>query len=142
MKPACEKCGDSNWAVGERPFMRNFCASCDHAPVATMPGPQTEFVGSKAAHPAYLGGRGAAKTVAGVIKTFLYVTTHPGANGAISLPTYADVKKSLLPVFEEFFGPQKGTSGSSRTRPIRSSSRLWGRQSSSSQQRNRTPLAG
>ena len=104
----CEKCGASNWGVAERPFQRNFCLKCDFTPVSTMPGPQTDFVKSKAMHPAYLGGRGAAKTVAGVIKTFLFVAENPGANGAISLPTYVDIERSLLPVIREFFSAQEG----------------------------------
>lgn len=107
--PTCDRCGASDWGVAERPFRRNYCKSCDYLPVATMPGPQEEFVRSRAAHPAFLGGRGSSKTVAGLLKMWTYVHAHPGANGAISFPVYNDIETIFLPEMRKFFGELEGS---------------------------------
>lgn len=106
--PRCDKCGASDWGVAERPFLRNYCRQCDFTPVATQPGSQEEFVRSAAAHPAFLGGRGSAKTVAGLLKMWTYVHAHPGANGAISFPVYNDIETIFLPELRKFFGELEG----------------------------------
>ncbi len=104
----CDKCGEDDWHSVTKPFERAQCA-CGNLPVATMPGPQTDFVLSKAAHPAYLGGRGSAKTVAGILKMWTFVHEHPGSNGAISFPVYGDIETIFLPEMRKFFGELEGT---------------------------------
>ncbi|KKN09494.1 hypothetical protein LCGC14_1046110 [marine sediment metagenome] len=104
----CDKCGEDNWESAEAPFERARCKPCGYLPVATMPGPQTDFVLSRAAHPAFLGGRGSAKTAGGILKMWTYVHNHPGANGAISFPTFTDVDRIFLPELRKFFGELEG----------------------------------
>ena len=104
----CDKCGEDNWTSVAEPFERAKCV-CGYLPVATMPGPQADFVASRAAHPAFLGGRGSAKTVAGLLKMWTYVNQHPGANGAISFPVYDNIETIFLPEMRKFFGDVEGS---------------------------------
>ena len=104
----CDKCGEDNWESVEEPFERAKCA-CGYLPVSTMPGPQADFVASRAAHPAFLGGRGSSKTVAGLLKMWTYVNQHPGANGAISFPVYDNIETIFLPEMRKFFGDVEGS---------------------------------
>ena len=104
----CDKCGEDDWQKVVKPFERAQCA-CGYLPVATMPGPQTDFVASRAAHPAFLGGRGSSKTVAGLLKMWTYVHQHSGANGAISFPVYGDIETIFLPEMRKFFGDIEGS---------------------------------
>lgn len=72
--------------------------------VEVMPGPQAEFVLSKALYPGYIAGRRGGKTSASVIKMMLYMQQNPGAYFMFTVPTLGDVDRILLPKMREFFG--------------------------------------
>lgn len=105
----CDRCHEDNWHDVIKPFERPECLGCGFLPVTTMPGSQTDFVLSTAAHPALLGGRGSSKTVGGLLKMWTYVHAHPGANGAISFPVYNDIETIFLPEMRKFFGELEGS---------------------------------
>lgn len=76
--------------------------------VEAMSGAQTGFLLSTARHPGYVGGRGAGKTVAGVLKLFAYVNAHPGARGVITCITIDDFPRTIEPAIMDLFGSAKG----------------------------------
>jgi len=85
-------------------------------PVATaetrielLSGPQEEFVFSAARHPAMISGRRGGKTVASVVKAFLYACEHPGAIGCLTVNTYPAIRDIIVKTAKEMFGPSKGT---------------------------------
>ena len=85
-------------------------------PIKLLPGPDSDaaggqwgFVNSKAGFPALFGGRGAGKTVASIIKMFVYVQEHPGAQTMLTQPTYEKIKSLLLPCIRKFFGELEGS---------------------------------
>jgi len=92
------------------------------AGIGLLPGPKTAehpqgdpadgqygFVLSEASYPALFGGRGSGKSVASILKAFLYVQNHPGALVMLTQPTYEKIKTILLPTIRKFFGHLEGS---------------------------------
>jgi len=64
---------------------------------------QAEFIESTATHTAYIGGFGSGKSVAGTLKTAMFILSNPGTNAAYYLPTYQLIKDIAFPKFKQFF---------------------------------------
>jgi len=72
-------------------------------------GAQDGFVRSSAPFPSFMGGFRSGKTVAGVIKAWMYTIEHPGAVGVWTEPVAAMFAEVVLPTLRKLFGQYEGS---------------------------------
>ncbi len=72
------------------------------------PGAQEDFVKSQEPFPAFIGGFGAGKTIAGCLKAFGYTLSNPGAHGCITEPVSGMLADPLMETWRELFGEYEG----------------------------------
>ena len=64
---------------------------------------QGEFVDCKDFKSLFIAGVGAGKTVAGALKSLLFVLDNPGAKGIVTAPTYSILNEATIPCYREYF---------------------------------------
>jgi len=76
-----------------------------------MEGTQTDFVLSRAKHPAFIGGRGSSKTYSFCAKAGTIAMRNPGVRGCLTQPTFDMIRRNFVPVWEQQFGAIGGKDG-------------------------------
>jgi len=102
-------CTQHSWETFYDPYERVRCAFCGYTPFATIPGPQRDFVVSEAPYPGYFAGRGAGKSIAGLIKLIHYATRNPGALLFATQPTNDGFEQNVLPAMREIWRDGEGS---------------------------------
>lgn len=78
--------------------------------IKVMPGAQSDFVSCQAMYPGLFSGTGGGKTVASVIKAWLYIERNPKAVGCLAGPTFPMLRQGLMEVWWDLFGSQENKS--------------------------------